>query len=42
LNSTHWISSGNVIVATNASASASDALGSDPRRFYRVLLLPSW
>jgi uncharacterized repeat protein (TIGR03803 family) len=40
LSSPHWINLGNDIVATNDTVSASDALGSDAQRFYRVVLLP--
>jgi uncharacterized repeat protein (TIGR03803 family) len=40
LGSTDWINVGSVITATNTSPSASYAIGSASRQFYRVLLLP--
>ena len=35
-----WTDSGSTIHATNTTATASDAIGSDSQRFYRVVLLP--
>ncbi len=35
-----WINSGPSITATNAAASATNAVASDPQRFYRLLLSP--
>ena len=40
LASTNWIDLGNAVTATNGSMTASDVIGSDPARFYRVVLLP--
>jgi uncharacterized repeat protein (TIGR03803 family) len=40
LNSTNWNNLGSTITATNATAVASDSIGSDSQRFYRALLLP--
>ena len=40
LNQTNWNLLGNAITTTNALATASDAIGPDPQRFYRVLLVP--
>jgi NHL repeat. len=37
---TNWINFGGVLVATNISMTAFDFVGPDPRRFYRVALLP--
>jgi hypothetical protein len=37
---TNWINFGGALVATNISMTASDFVGPDPRRFYRVALLP--
>ena len=41
LNSTNWLSLGSPITATNSTASASDFIGPDQKRFYRVVLLLS-
>ena len=40
LNETNWNILGDAIATTNAWATASDAIGPDPQRFYRVLILP--
>ncbi len=40
LDSANWVNLGAVITATNATAGASDAIGSASQKFYRVLLLP--
>ena len=40
LNSTNWTDLGSPVLATNGTMSASDNVGTDPRRFYRVVLLP--
>jgi subtilase family serine protease len=39
LNSAAWFNLGNPITATNSIVTACDAIASDPRRFYRVVLL---
>jgi hypothetical protein len=36
---TNWNNLGEVLVATNDTLSVSDAVGPDPQRFYRVVLL---
>ena len=38
---TNWVNLGLQIVATNASATASDSIGPDRQRFYRTALVPS-
>jgi uncharacterized repeat protein (TIGR03803 family) len=40
LTRTNWSSSGGAIAATNSIATASDSIGADRQRFYRVVLLP--
>jgi uncharacterized repeat protein (TIGR03803 family) len=40
MNQTNWLNLGTLITATNATASASDAIGPNPQRFYRVMLSP--
>jgi uncharacterized repeat protein (TIGR03803 family) len=40
LRSTNWSNVGGTIVATNGILSATDSIGTDPQRFYRVVLLP--
>ncbi|MEY2429377.1 MAG: hypothetical protein QOJ40_2262 [Verrucomicrobiota bacterium] len=40
LNPLTWSNLGGVITATNATATVSDPIGTDPQRFYRVMLLP--
>ena len=35
-----WTSLGDVIVATNTTTTAKDALGADPLRFYRISVQP--
>jgi len=40
LTQPNWNSLGNPITATNPTATASDSIGSDRQRFYRVALLP--
>ena len=40
LTQPNWTNLGASIPATNSTASASDAIGPDPRRYYRVVLLP--
>ena len=37
---TGWINLGDPISATNATMTASDTIGPDPQRFYRVLIVP--
>ena len=37
---TGWINLGDPIPATNATMTASDTIGPDPQRFYRVLIVP--
>lgn len=37
LTSTNWNALGNIIVATNATSMASDIIGPDGQRFYRVI-----
>jgi hypothetical protein len=39
LSLTNWISLTPDVIATNTTASITDGMGTDPRRFYRVLLL---
>jgi hypothetical protein len=36
---TNWINLGNAITATNVTATATNLIGSDPQRFYRLQLL---
>jgi len=38
LRSTNWVSLGSPILATNAVTTASDVIGSNSQRFYRVVL----
>jgi hypothetical protein len=40
LTQTNWANLGTALTATNTTAFASDALGPDPQRFYRIALLP--
>lgn len=40
LSSTNWINLGSVITPTNGTVTLSDVIGSDPQRFYRVVLVP--
>ena len=40
LNQVNWFNLGSPIPATNSVMSASDAVGSDPQRFYRITVLP--
>jgi uncharacterized repeat protein (TIGR03803 family) len=40
LNSTNWLNLGNAITASTGAVSASDLIGANPQRFYRVILLP--
>jgi uncharacterized repeat protein (TIGR03803 family) len=40
LSSTNWTNLGTSTLATNGTMSASDAVGTDLQRFYRVVLLP--
>jgi uncharacterized repeat protein (TIGR03803 family) len=40
LNSTNWFNLGSSITATGSTVTASDLIGSNPQRFYRVILLP--
>jgi hypothetical protein len=40
LASTNWSNLGSAVTATSGSMTASDVIGSDPARFYRVVLLP--
>jgi uncharacterized repeat protein (TIGR03803 family) len=40
LTTAAWTNLGNLIIATNTVATASDPIGSNTRRFYRVILLP--
>ena len=41
LNPPNWLDLGSPVTATKSTASASDLIGPDQRRFYRVALLPS-
>jgi hypothetical protein len=36
---TNWTNLGNPVTATNSTGTASDTVGSDPHRFYRVVLV---
>ena len=40
LNQVNWSNLGNGITVTNDTGSVSDAIGPDPERFYRVIMLP--
>jgi hypothetical protein len=40
LNSANWDNLSSSITATNGTLSASDFLGPDAQRYYRVVLLP--
>jgi len=40
LKQSNWSNLGNPLTATNVAATASDTIGSDPQRFYRVMALP--
>jgi hypothetical protein len=40
LSRTNWVNLGTSVIATNFAVSASDTIGPDPQRFYRVVLLP--
>jgi len=40
LTQTNWSNTGGLITATNSTASASDTIGADSQRFYRVVLSP--
>jgi hypothetical protein len=40
LTSTNWIDSGGVYTATNGTVTTIDPTGTEPQRFYRVVLLP--
>jgi uncharacterized repeat protein (TIGR03803 family) len=40
LSSSNWINLGGPVAATGATLSATDAVTNDPRRFYRLVLLP--
>ena len=40
LNQPNWINFGPTVVATNTSMTTSDTITPDPKRFYRVMLLP--
>lgn len=40
LGSTNWINLGSILIATNSAVTASEIVGSEPQRFYRVVLLP--
>jgi photosystem II stability/assembly factor-like uncharacterized protein len=40
LTKTNWVNLGSPVTATGPTATNSDAIGSDPRRFYRLLMLP--
>ena len=40
LTQTNWVDFGDPVIATNSTASASDVIGPDRQRFYRVVLLP--
>ena len=37
---TNWTNAGGPVTATNTSATASDIIGPDRQRFYRVVLIP--
>ena len=40
LTQTNWSNSGELITATNTTATASDVIGADRQRYYRVVLSP--
>jgi hypothetical protein len=40
LNQLNWSNLGGLIIATNTVAAASNAMGPDLNRFYRVILMP--
>ena len=40
LTQTNWSSSGGLITATNSTSTASDTIGADRQRYYRVVLSP--
>ena len=40
LTTTNWNNLGGLVLATNGTLCASDPIGTDPQRFYRVLLSP--
>jgi uncharacterized repeat protein (TIGR03803 family) len=40
LNSTNWTNLGNALTVTGGTLSASDAVGTNRQRFYRLVLLP--
>jgi uncharacterized repeat protein (TIGR03803 family) len=40
LNATNWANLGPTVTATNGTMTASDLIGADSKRFYRVVLLP--
>jgi hypothetical protein len=40
LTQTDWRDAGGLVTATNTSVTATDIIGSDRQRFYRVVLLP--
>jgi hypothetical protein len=40
LAQTNWVNLGNPVNTTNSSATATDILGTDPQRFYRLLVIP--
>jgi uncharacterized repeat protein (TIGR03803 family) len=40
LNQIPWVDLGSSVIASNTTITVSDAIGPDPRRFYRVALLP--
>ena len=40
LSSTNWLNLGNPITATNSTVTASDSIGTEAQRFYRIKLLP--
>jgi uncharacterized repeat protein (TIGR03803 family) len=40
VNSANWANVGNPITATSSTLSATDSVANDPRRFYRIVVLP--
>ncbi|PYT07065.1 MAG: hypothetical protein DMF60_07895 [Acidobacteria bacterium] len=40
LTQTNWVDLSDPVIATNTTASATDVIGLDRQRFYRIMLLP--
>jgi len=40
LISSHWLNVGGFITASNSTVNASDTIGTNPQRFYRLMLMP--